>query len=207
MEALTTPEDTKGKKVVIILAIALIVIAVATIGYFEYKEYKAEKRRQAIVESYKLKIQTDMKDKNPELFANLEKGRDANLEALAKDPNQGEVWVELGSIYESMGELDKAEEAYKKGVALTPINTVGWSNLAEVYKHQERFAEAKDAYLNLIKNVPTETTGYVKLADMYANGLEGGIEDAKKVLAEGVQRTKSESLNNLLQKLSTDGTF
>lgn len=197
----------KGKKVVISLAIFIVLVAVGITGYFQYKDYKAQKKHQQIVDSYKLKIQTDMKQKNPDLFATLEKGRDADLEILKKDASKGETWIELGSIYESLGELDKAEDAYKKGVALTPINTVGWSNLAEVYKHEERFSEARDAYNQLIKNVPTETTGYVKLADMYQNNLAGNVEDAKKILEIGLKNTKSQSLQLLIDKLNKDGHF
>ena len=49
--------------------------------------------------------------------------------ALDGDPQNADLYNNIGMLYKSTGELDRAEDAYRHAVSLNPRLAAAWSNL------------------------------------------------------------------------------
>jgi ribonucleotide reductase alpha subunit len=116
-----------------------------------------------------------------------------------------DAWMELGVSYNALGDYKKAEEAYYKAAAINEKNSVIWNNLGELYKQKGDYKKAEEAFIKLVEVNGSEAESYLKLAELYAAGYIGTIEDAKRILSQGILKTNSEGLRVILDKLNKEG--
>ena len=59
--------------------------------------------------------------------------------SLNIQPNQPEVWLNIGNLYYSGKDLSNAANAYKKAIDLDPLFGRAYNNLATVYRDEENW--------------------------------------------------------------------
>lgn len=105
--------------------------------------------------------------------------------ALDRDPQNADLYNNVGMLYKSTGEADRAEDAYRHAVALNPKLAAAWSNLGVLLSERGRRKEAIAALQQAIAVDPTNVGVKVNLALQYhAAGL---YTDARRLLEEAVR--------------------
>jgi len=70
-------------------------------------------------------------------------------QAIRENPEDAEVFHELGELYQEHSYIDEAMEAFEQAVKLNPNDGVSYHRLAEIYHNLGRSEEAIDAFKNL----------------------------------------------------------
>lgn len=125
--------------------------------------------------------------------------------ALDRDPQNADLYNNLGMLYNSSGELDRAEDAYRRAVSLNPKLAAAWSNLGVLLDLRGRRKEAIAALQQAIAVDPSNVGVKVNLALQYhASGL---YADARRLLEEAVRAspTMAEAQYALAQTLEAQG--
>jgi Tfp pilus assembly protein PilF len=105
--------------------------------------------------------------------------------ALENDPQNADLYNNIGMLYKSTGELDRAEDAYRHAVNLNPRLTAAWSNLGVLLDARGRRKEAIAALQQANAIDPLNVGVKVNLALQYhAAGL---YSDARRLLEEAVR--------------------
>lgn len=190
------------KKNITITVIIVAVIAILGVWFYNSPEVKLYRKNQA----YLAQRQQDLKSKNQAMYESLQKSIKEGEEAVKKEPNKFDPWFELAANYQNFGDLAKAEEAYKKALAINKLSDYAWSNLGALYMRQERYDMAKEAYLKWLEILPDDENAYIAVAQLYATGkVSGGADAARAILQEGIRRTNSALLKQVLEKLNKEG--
>ncbi|MDQ6718272.1 MAG: tetratricopeptide repeat protein, partial [Gemmatimonadota bacterium] len=125
--------------------------------------------------------------------------------ALDRDPQNADLYNNIGMLYKSTGELDRAEDAYRHAVSLNPKLAAAWSNLGVLLNERGRRKEAIAALQQAISVDPSNVGVKVNLAlQYYASGL---YADARRLLDEAVRAnpTMAEAQYALAQTLEAQG--
>lgn len=85
-----------------------------------------------------------------------EKAKETLKEAISLNPNDPDLWINLGTLYTDMNQIEKAFESYKKAVLLDKNNSLAWNNLGRVYAKKNMRGEATNCYDNAIKINPLD---------------------------------------------------
>ncbi len=72
-------------------------------------------------------------------------------ELTARDPMLSGPWVNLGSVYEALGDNDAAEKAYKKAIDANPNNCAAYVDLGVLSRRAGDFLSAESNYLACIQ--------------------------------------------------------
>jgi cytochrome c-type biogenesis protein CcmH/NrfG len=83
-------------------------------------------------------------DNLAEMAAALEKEAAAN-------PDNADIWIQLGNTYFDGNDPDRAAAAYEKALALTPDNPDVWTDLGVMYRRKEQPQKAVEAFDRAIK--------------------------------------------------------
>jgi tetratricopeptide (TPR) repeat protein len=106
-------------------------------------------------------------DKSPK---NLEIGQKAvdNLNrALEAEPNNRDIILALGDIYDKMEKFEEAEKFYQKVLQQNPNDVNAYNVIAEFYTKNKKDEKAIDMYEKRIALNPDDPAGYVYLAKYY----------------------------------------
>jgi Flp pilus assembly protein TadD len=100
-------------------------------------------------------------------------------ELTARDPMLSGPWVNLGSVYEALGDNESAEKAYKKAIDANPNNCAAYVDLGVLSRRAGDFLSAESNYLACVQRVPNFAEAYLNLGILYELYL-GRFDDALK---------------------------
>ena len=98
-------------------------------------------------------------------------------ELTTRQPALSGPWVNLGSVYEALGDNDSAEQAYKKAIDANPSNCAAYVDLGVLARRAGDFLTAESNYLACIQRVPDFREAYLNLGILYELYL-GRLDDA-----------------------------
>jgi tetratricopeptide (TPR) repeat protein len=84
------------------------------------------------------------------------------------DPRRGASWINLGAVYNRMGNYHKAAEVLRRAVQIEKKSGVGFYNLGIAYKHLKQWNLAVPAYREAIRLEPRMADAYLNLANVYS---------------------------------------
>ncbi|HEY6599144.1 MAG TPA: tetratricopeptide repeat protein [Pseudomonadales bacterium] len=110
--------------------------------------------------------------------------RYAEAEGLLKqlterDPMLSGPWVNLGTVYEALGDNAAAEAAYKKAIEANPNSCAAYIDLGVMARRAGDFITAETNYLACTQRVPDFRDAYLNLGILYELYL-GRLDDALK---------------------------
>jgi tetratricopeptide (TPR) repeat protein len=100
-------------------------------------------------------------------------------ELTARDPLLSGPWVNLGGVYEALGDNDAAQHAYKKAIDANPSNCAAYVDLGVLSRRAGDFLSAEANYLACTQRVPNFREAYLNLGILYELYL-GRFDDALK---------------------------
>jgi len=100
-------------------------------------------------------------------------------ELTARDPLLSGPWVNLGGVYEALGDNDAAQNAYKKAIDANPNNCAAYVDLGVLSRRAGDFLTAEANYLACTQRVPNFREAYLNLGILYELYL-GRLDDALK---------------------------
>ncbi len=100
-------------------------------------------------------------------------------ELTARDPMLSGPWVNLGGVYEALGDNDAAQHAYKKAIDANPNNCAAYVDLGVLSRRAGDFLTAEANYLACAQRVPNFREAYLNLGILYELYL-GRLDDALK---------------------------
>jgi len=95
---------------------------------------------------------------------------------LQVDPDQAEVYVNMGIALRAQGRAGEAAACYKQAIQLKPEFVEAYYNLANVLKEQGRFAEAVENYEQAVRLRPEFSQAHYNLANALRSS--GRLADA-----------------------------
>lgn len=115
-------------------------------------------------------------------LAAIQAQRYAEAESLLKelttrDPLLSGPWVNLGGVYEALGDNDAAQNAYKKAIDANPNNCAAYVDLGVLSRRAGDFLSAEANYLACTQRVPSFREAYLNLGILYELYL-GRFDDA-----------------------------
>jgi tetratricopeptide (TPR) repeat protein len=111
-------------------------------------------------------------------------------ELTARDPLLSGPWVNLGGVYEALGDNDAAQRAYKKAIDANPNNCAAYVDLGVLSRRAGDFLTAEANYLACAQRVPNFREAYLNLGILYELYL-GRLDDALKTYQTYQTRTES----------------
>jgi Tfp pilus assembly protein PilF/glycosyltransferase involved in cell wall biosynthesis len=91
-----------------------------------------------------------------------------------------ELHLELGNVYQSLGEFEKAQKEYQKGLKLQPASTLALFNSGLVFRKLGDKAEAERLYRRALKLEPTFREAALELASLMLD--KGKFDEARQWL-------------------------
>lgn len=88
-------------------------------------------------------------------------------ELTARDPLLSGPWVNLGGVYEALGDNDAAQHAYKKAIDANPNNCAAYVDLGVLSRRAGDFLSAEANYLACTQRVPNFREAYLNLGILY----------------------------------------
>ena len=100
------------------------------------------------------------------------------------DPRRGATWINLGAVYNRMGNYQKAAEVLRRAVQIEKKSSVAYYNLGIAYKHLKQWALAVPAYREAIRLEPRMADAYLNLGNVYTamNNFSQAASSYKKAL-------------------------
>lgn len=86
---------------------------------------------------------------------------------LERDPNNAEIYFQMGLIYQKGGNAEKAIAMYGKSIQLEPAQLAPHIALAELYEEQKSTAAAVGAYLSSIRLQPRNPLLLMRLGALH----------------------------------------
>jgi Flp pilus assembly protein TadD len=87
------------------------------------------------------------------------------------NPEDTNIWCNLGVVLSTLGEIEQAEHALKKAIEIRPDNFVGWLNLISHFQKQGRSKEADEAHKSALDII----TDF----DYFMEDLQESIDEAR----------------------------
>ncbi|HEY2251705.1 MAG TPA: tetratricopeptide repeat protein [Planctomycetaceae bacterium] len=84
------------------------------------------------------------------------------------DPRRGASWVNLGAVYNRMGNYQKAAEVLRRAVQIEKKSGIAYYNLGIAYKHLKQWALAVPAYREAIRLEPKMADAHLNLGNTYS---------------------------------------
>ena len=100
------------------------------------------------------------------------------------DARRGASWVNLGAVYNRMGNYQKAAEVLRRAVQIEKKSAIAYYNLGIAYKHLKQWALAVPAYREAIRLEPKMADAYLNLGNVYTamNNFAQAASHYKKAL-------------------------
>jgi len=93
------------------------------------------------------------------------KAKEIFEEAIRLDPDDPDLWANLGPVYKILGDIDESIECYKKALDLNREHVVSWNNLGAAYSSKNMTTEAIRCYENAMKINPLDKIAIYNLAE------------------------------------------
>ncbi|MFA5163775.1 MAG: tetratricopeptide repeat protein [Patescibacteria group bacterium] len=90
------------------------------------------------------------------------------LDTLKIDPNNSEVYNELGHLYNNLNRVREAEEMFKKALKISPVMFSAYDGLGACYASQSRYGEAEEMFKKALKIDPNNSEVYNELGRLYS---------------------------------------
>jgi tetratricopeptide (TPR) repeat protein len=108
------------------------------------------------------------------------------LEAIKRDSNYFDGWLQLGILRKMIGDYNGAIEAWNFAGVIRPKSTIAFTNLADLYAFYIRDnKKAEESFLNAISADPQNDYPYFQAARFYSDVLKDK-EKAKNILHQGI---------------------
>ncbi len=107
------------------------------------------------------------------------------LDAIDQNPDDVDLYKELGSIYLSLGQFEKALSTYQSAFKLDPQDVYIQNSIGNVYLHLQSFEEAISAFQKAIALAPYFAYLHHNLGNVYAQlgRFEEAIAANKQAIA------------------------
>lgn len=86
-------------------------------------------------------------------------------QAIALDPSNSRLRVDLGGVYFSLGDLESATDTFKRAIELKPGYANAYYNLAVAYREKEDYVRAYLALQQVLSLVPRDSEDYTKVSE------------------------------------------
>jgi tetratricopeptide (TPR) repeat protein len=108
-------------------------------------------------------------------------------ESLKSEPNNSNLYGELGDLYCRLGEYNEAINQYKIVISILPKRTKAMSRLVFVYSAQHELSKALDVLQNIRQIEPDNPGIYYNIACIYAkqNKTDKSVEWLKQAIEKG----------------------
>jgi len=131
---------------------------------------------------------------------NLSKGKfdkaSKNFETATAGKNETEAIYKLAVSKYNQKDYSGAEEAYKEVIANDSGNFAAYNGLGNLYRDEKNYQAAEDYYKKAIASANSYVIAYSNWAIMLMDN--GKIEEAKKVVLEGIKKSPgNQELQNL----------
>lgn len=113
--------------------------------------------------------------------------------------------IELGNKYLSDGQYEQAILAFNKVISINPSNVEARLGLSKAYVAIDKVNLAEEVLLKGIKLKPYDSRLYIALANIYSK--EDKIQDEINILEKGYKVTKSKSIKEKLEEISSEITL
>lgn len=101
------------------------------------------------------------------LKGDLERARDEFITVTRLKPVSGAAWINLGAVYNRMGDFKGASNALRKGVQRDKKSSQGYYNLGIAQKGLNQLSMAASAYREAIKINPQMAEAHQNLGNVY----------------------------------------
>ena len=88
-------------------------------------------------------------------------------DTVAKSPNKGRPYSELGAAYEQHGNYRQAFHAYQQALRLGPATHQTYNNLGNIYQHWQDYKRARWCYQQALQLHPNYSRAQLNLAIVY----------------------------------------
>ncbi|MDD5129756.1 MAG: tetratricopeptide repeat protein [Candidatus Omnitrophica bacterium] len=112
-----------------------------------------------------------------EAYAEVVSTEEAFQKALALNPQNDKVYIEMGMFYRDRGELPVAEEAFQKALALNPQNDKAYFGLGWIYLHQNRLSVAEEAFQKALALNSQNDNAHTELGWLYQSQGEFSLSE------------------------------
>jgi tetratricopeptide (TPR) repeat protein len=89
-------------------------------------------------------------------------------EVTRLDPLRAGAYINLGAVYNLLGQLDEAVAVLRRGIQLDSQRPEGYYNLALVYRRKGQNDHAIQAYREALRVNPRMTDAHLNIANLYA---------------------------------------
>ncbi len=117
--------------------------------------------------------------------------------AVNKDPQRADAWVQVGYCKVKQGKSDEAIRAYQQAVQLKPESDEVRNKLGDAYYYSGRLVEAIAAYKEAVRLRPQAAEGYYNLALVY-------FESGNEALALEAARTLKQLDEKMYERLISE---
>jgi tetratricopeptide (TPR) repeat protein len=100
------------------------------------------------------------------------------------DARRGSSWINLGAVYNRMGNYQKSAEVLRRAVQIEKKSAIAYYNLGIAYKHLKQWALAVPAYREAIRLEPKMADAYLNLGNVYTamNNFAQAASNYKRAL-------------------------
>lgn len=118
--------------------------------------------------------------------------------AVNKDPNRAEAWIQVGFCKTKQGKTADAIRAYQQALQLRPNSAEVYNKLGDAHFYAGRFSEAIDAYKQAVRLQPKAAEAYYNLVLTYR---EVGNLDMADAHARILQRLDAKLYDRMMSEI------
>jgi Trypsin-like peptidase domain/TPR repeat/Tetratricopeptide repeat len=118
--------------------------------------------------------------------------------AVNKDPNRAEAWIQVGFCKTKQGKTADAIRAYQQALQLRPNSAEVYNKLGDAHFYAGRFSEAIDSYKQAARLQPKAAEAYYNLALTYR---EVGNIDMAEAQGKILQRLDSKLYERMMSEI------
>ncbi len=179
----------RSRKISLIISILILLIVIGAIIYYLWPQKEQEE-----VDLFEFKVLT--KDLDNQLIERYANQFDLVKQAIEKNPDYLNAWLQLGMIKKTIGDYRGAEKAWVKAGEIRPKNSTSFGNLADLYAN---FLQDYDKAIIAYQTAITNSEGEAKNASFYRNFYYfylynlGDKTKAEQTLLEGIENNPASS--------------
>ena len=190
------------KKIKIIVQIIILILI--CVGLFFYFTHQNKKTSSVLPEVHKIEFKPK-ENLDPTIRERYWKYFIHNKKAIEKNPNDVNLWLNLGTIMKVIGNLDQAEEVWLYITKKWPDDPTAYGNLADLYTNFKKDYNKAEKYwkkaIEKCKNINCALIYYRNLYEFYVYHLKDKNK-AKQILKQALEKyPNEEDFINLMNQL------